>query len=147
MAHTRKLYYKDVNSTASTYVGEPGSVFYDPTTTQLRFGDGSTPGGNFAGASAASPITTSQTLSASSLGLTLAVNSGSATTVTIPAGLPTGFSCAIVQMGAGQVTVAAGAGVTLNNASSQFKTSGQYATVGILNVGTDSYVLSGSTSA
>lgn len=42
----RKLHYKDINSVASNYVGEVGSIFFDPTTTQLRFGDGVTPGGN-----------------------------------------------------------------------------------------------------
>ena len=49
MANTRKLHYKDVNSTADTYVGEIGSIFFDPASTQLRIGDGTTPGGNLIG--------------------------------------------------------------------------------------------------
>jgi hypothetical protein len=43
---TVKLHYKNIAATASTYIGEPGSIFFDPTTSQLRVGDGATPGGN-----------------------------------------------------------------------------------------------------
>ena len=43
---TVKLHYKNIAADAATYVGEPGSVFFDPTTSQLRVGDGVTPGGH-----------------------------------------------------------------------------------------------------
>jgi hypothetical protein len=43
---TRKLRFKSINATASTYVGEVGTVFFDPATSQLRVGDGVTAGGN-----------------------------------------------------------------------------------------------------
>lgn len=43
---TVKLHYKNIAAPASTYIGEPGSVFFDPATSQLRVGDGVTPGGN-----------------------------------------------------------------------------------------------------
>ena len=43
---TVKLHYKNIAATASTYIGEPGSIFFDPATSQLRVGDGVTPGGN-----------------------------------------------------------------------------------------------------
>ena len=43
---TVKLHYKNIAATASTYIGEPGSIFFDPTTSQLRVGDGVTPGGH-----------------------------------------------------------------------------------------------------
>jgi len=43
---TVKLHYKNIAADAATYVGEPGSIFFDPTTTTLRVGDGVTPGGN-----------------------------------------------------------------------------------------------------
>jgi hypothetical protein len=45
MANTRKLHYKDINSDAAAYVGEVGSIFFDPATTTLRIGDGYTQGG------------------------------------------------------------------------------------------------------
>lgn len=43
--HTRKLHYKDINSLASEYVGEEGSIFYDPATALIRIGNGTSPGG------------------------------------------------------------------------------------------------------
>ena len=44
------------------------------------------------------------------------INSASAVTVTIPSGLPVGFSCQFIQMGAGSVTLS-GSSVTLNSAN------------------------------
>jgi hypothetical protein len=44
------------------------------------------------------------------------ISSASAVTVTVPT-LPTGFSCQLIQTGAGTVTFAAGSGTTLNSAS------------------------------
>lgn len=52
--------------------------------------------------------------------------SGSATTVTVPVGLGPGFNCLIVQIGAGQVTISAASGVTINNADSFSAISAQY---------------------
>jgi hypothetical protein len=46
MSTTRKLQFHNFATPASTYVGEPGSLFFDPTTTTLRFGDGTTAGGH-----------------------------------------------------------------------------------------------------
>ena len=45
MSTTRKLHYKSINAEASTYIGEPGCIFFDPATNTLRVGDGATPGG------------------------------------------------------------------------------------------------------
>jgi len=42
---TVKLHYKNIAADAATYIGEPGSIFFDPATSQLRVGDGVTPGG------------------------------------------------------------------------------------------------------
>lgn len=44
------------------------------------------------------------------------ISSASAVTVTVPT-LPIGFSCQLIQTGAGTVTFAAGSGITLNSAS------------------------------
>jgi hypothetical protein len=43
---TVKLHYKNIAANAATYIGEPGSIFFDPMTSQLRVGDGVTPGGH-----------------------------------------------------------------------------------------------------
>jgi len=49
---TRKLHYKDVIATASTHVGRPGDIWFDPDSTVLRTYDGS-PGGKSLGGSGA----------------------------------------------------------------------------------------------
>jgi hypothetical protein len=43
---TRKLTFQNYQAPASSLVGEVGSIFFDPTTTFLRVGDGVTAGGN-----------------------------------------------------------------------------------------------------
>jgi hypothetical protein len=53
----------------------------------------------------------------------------------------------LVQTGAGQVTVAAGAGVTLRSQGSKFKLNGQYAAASLLKIATDEWVLIGNTAA
>ncbi len=73
------------------------------------------------------------------------LNNGSAITVTIDTGLGDGFNCLLVQKGAGQVTISAGTGVTVVNRSSETKTAGQYATVSVINIGSEQYILSGDT--
>lgn len=57
---------------------------------------------------------------------------------------PLGTVLSIVQKGAGQVTLAAGAGVTLSSAHG-LKTSAQYATVALTKILTDTWVVSGDT--
>jgi hypothetical protein len=51
-------------------------------------------------------------------------------TITAPAGMPAGFIAEIYQEGAGQVTVAGGAGNTLRSANG-FKTRVQHSAIGI----------------
>lgn len=56
---------------------------------------------------------TAYTLQASDLGKVVELNNAAAVTVTVPNSLPVGFNCILAQIGAGLVTVAAGAGATL----------------------------------
>lgn len=86
-------------------------------------------------------ISGSRALVGSDNGATLVYSGAGAITLTMPSGLPLGFGCAIAQMGAGQVTIT---GTTINNASGFTKTSGQYAVIALVSVGTDSYLLTGS---
>jgi hypothetical protein len=65
--------------------------------------------------------------------------SASAITVTIPTGLPTGFNCTIVQMGAGQITFSG----TYLNRTGFTKTASQYAVVSILHLGNNSIIVTG----
>ncbi|MFL2639387.1 MAG: beta strand repeat-containing protein, partial [Flavobacteriaceae bacterium] len=66
-------------------------------------------------------------------------------TVSIPVGLGDGFNCLIVQKGNHDTTFIAAVGVTVLNRSNEFKTAGQYAIVSLVNIGSESYILSGDT--
>ncbi len=101
--------------------------------------------GSPAPASLAVGVTASRDLASTDNGMVLKVNSASTVTLTVPSTLPKGFSCAVVQYGAGKVTLAAGAGVTLRSAGSLLSTSAQYATIGVIPVGAAEYAISGST--
>lgn len=87
--------------------------------------------------------TTARTLSASDNGKVIYFTSGSAIQVDTASGLGAGFSCVLIQGGAGQITVAQGAGTTRVAYASMFKTAGQYATASLFCPVADTFVLSG----
>ena len=87
--------------------------------------------------------TTSRTLSAADNGKVIYCTNGSATTITTAASLGAGFSCTIVQGGAGKVTVAQGASTTLVSYSSLFSTMGQYAVISLIAPVADTFVAAG----
>lgn len=66
-----------------------------------------------------------------------------AVTITVPSTLAAGFSCMVIQAGAGQVTFAAGSGATLNSYGNLLKTAGQHAPASLIQVGAGIYNLSG----
>jgi hypothetical protein len=102
-----------------------------------------------AGSSAvtASVQTSSYTFVLGDAGTVVEGNSATALTFTIPphssVALAVGTVIEVFQYGAGQVTIAAGAGVTLRSDGSKVKTAAQYATVGLRQRATDEWVLSG----
>lgn len=77
-------------------------------------------------------------------------NAGSIT-ATIPPNSSVAFTIGdqvnLMQLGAGQVTVAAGAGVTVSSQGTKLKLNGQYATATAVKVATDSWVLIGNLAA
>lgn len=81
----------------------------------------------FQGASVS--ITQDTILSAAYSGLTLLVNNGAGVNLTVPSTLPRDFNCGIIQIGAGQATIVAGAGATISGAFT--KTSAQWAMIGL----------------
>ena len=89
--------------------------------------------------------TSGYTLTSSENGKVILVNSASAVTITVPSGLSIGFSCSIVQLGAGQVTIAA-SGTTLNSVSG-LKIVGQHGAASILSYDTNIFNVSGATTA
>lgn len=86
--------------------------------------------------------TTARTLSAADNGKVIYCTSASATTITCAAGLGAGFSCTIIQGGAGKVTVAAG-GQTLVSYSSLFSTMGQYGVISAICPVANTFLLAG----
>jgi hypothetical protein len=86
--------------------------------------------------------TTARTLSATDNGKVIYCTSGSATTITCAAGLGKGFSCTIIQGGAGKVTVAAG-GQTLVSYSSLFSSMGQYGVISAICPVANTFLLAG----
>jgi hypothetical protein len=82
------------------------------------------------------------TLSASDNGKVLYVTDATALTINCAAGLGKGFSCTIIQGGAGKVTVAAN-GQTLVSYSSLYSTMGQYAVISVICPVANTFLLAG----
>jgi hypothetical protein len=78
-------------------------------------------------------------LTAADNGKVIQSTSASAITITIPTGLPTGFNCTVVQMGAGQITFAG----TYLNRGTFTKSASQYSVVSILHLGSNSIIVTG----
>lgn len=85
---------------------------------------------------------TTRTLSAADNGKVIHCTSGSAVVITCATGLPIGFSCTIIQGGAGKVSVVAGA-ATLNSYSGLFSTMGQYAVISLFSPVANSFIAAG----
>ena len=69
--------------------------------------------------------TDNYTLQTSDAGKVVVMNKGSAVNLTVPANLGAGFTCSVVQKGAGQVTFVASS-TTINNRQSHTKIAGQH---------------------
>jgi hypothetical protein len=84
-------------------------------------------------------------------GKLITCDNGSAIALTIPPNSSVAFGIGtqinIMQLGAGQVTITAGAGVTLRSAGSRLKTNGQYAVATCCKIATDTWVVIGNLAA
>jgi len=88
---------------------------------------------------------TTKTLAAADNGTIIVCSSSSAVTITVPASLPTGFNCMIIQSGSGQVSLSASS-TTLNNRNGS-ATAGQYAILTLVHLGSNVFVVSGDTTS
>jgi len=90
---------------------------------------------------------TSYTLVLTDVAKVVTLSNASAITLTVPpessVAWPTGTTIVLAQLGAGTVTVAAGAGVTINSVSGNLDISDQYAVATLLKTGTDTWLLFG----
>jgi len=79
------------------------------------------------------------------------LDNAAAITFTIPPNSSVAFGIGtqinIMQLGAGQVTITPGAGVTIRSANSRLKTTAQYSVATCLKIATDTWVAVGSLSA
>lgn len=86
---------------------------------------------------------TTYTFTINDCGKVLTFNNASPITVTIPTGLPLGFNCTVIQLGAGQVGFTNAAGVTLQSYGNQYKLIGQHASATLFEYSTNIVNLSG----
>jgi hypothetical protein len=108
------------------------------TTGALTGGNSST--SNISGFSAnVASISANYSITSADNGKVIQSTSASAITITIPTGLPTGFNCTVVQMGAGQITFSG----TYLNRGTFTKSASQYSVVSILHLGSNSIIVTG----
>jgi hypothetical protein len=94
---------------------------------------------------------TTYTLVLTDDGKIVEMNNASANTLTVPpnssVAFPVGSQILVLQTGAGQTTVAAGAGVTVNSKDGNLKLSAQWCAATLIKRATDSWVLAGDLTA
>lgn len=132
---------KEFMSAAPTFTGAASGVDLTLSGT-LTTGAWASSGFTLSSSGIITESTTTRTLSASDNGKVIYCTSASAVTINCAAGLGAGFSCTIIQGGAGKVTVAAN-GQTLVSYSSLFSTMGQYAIISLLSPVADTFVAAG----
>ena len=90
--------------------------------------------------------TDSYTLVAGDAGKVVVLNKGSAVNLTVPSGLGAGFTCSVIQKGAGQVTFVASS-TTINNRQSHTKIAGQHGVATLIATAANVFVLAGDTAS
>jgi len=94
---------------------------------------------------------TSYTLALTDAAKLITLTNAAAITLTVPpngsVAFPIGSQMLLYQGGAGQVTITAGAGVTIRSQGSKLKLLAQYAVAGIVKVATDEWVAFGNLTA
>jgi hypothetical protein len=108
------------------------------TTGALTGGNSST--SNISGFAAnVASISANYSITSADNGKVLQSTSATAISIAIPTGLPTGFNCTIVQMGAGQITFTG----TYLNRGTFTKSASQYSVVSILHLGSNNILVTG----
>ena len=95
--------------------------------------------------------TTAYTLVLGDAGKYVTLSNAASITLTIPTNATVAFDVGtvvnVVQLGAGQVTIAGAGGVTVNSEGSKLKLKGQYAVASLLKTATNTWVALGNLSA
>jgi hypothetical protein len=82
-------------------------------------------------------------LSAGDNGKVIKTTSTGTTIVTVASGLPQDFSCSVVQMASGTVTITGASGTTLFTSSNTFRLAKLYSVAAIFAVNSNQYVVTG----
>ncbi len=90
--------------------------------------------------------TDSYTLQSSDAGKVVVLNKGSAVNLTVPAGLGAGFTCSVIQKGAGQVTFVASS-TTILNRQSHTKIAGEHGVATLISTAANEFILAGDTAS
>ena len=94
---------------------------------------------------------TTYTLASTDSAKLVSLSNASAITLTVPPNstwaAPTGTQVILYQAGAGQVTVAAGSGVTIRSQGTKLKLTGQYAVASLIKIATNEWILAGNVAA
>lgn len=87
--------------------------------------------------------TLNYTITPNDNGSILLIDTAESHNLTIPANLPSGFTCTVIQKGLGPLTFLGEAGITLNQRGNSRTTNGQFATVHLLQMNSSNILLYG----
>jgi hypothetical protein len=86
---------------------------------------------------------TAYTLQSTDTGKVLSFTSSSPVTLTVPQGLPTGFSCTIDQAGTGAISVISSGSAAVTSFNGLISTAGQYAQASLYQISSNTFRLTG----
>jgi hypothetical protein len=89
---------------------------------------------------------TTYTLLTADNGKIITMNNASASTVTIPSGLPIGYNTTVIQLGLGQVGFT-GSGTTINSSEGKLNIANRYSAANIISYTTNTFILAGGLTA
>ena len=147
------------NWTAANPVLAQGELGLETNTRLYKIGNGATAWNALAYGSVVGPLNmssvvttvtdkaTAYTITATDENTFIRSTSATAVTFTVANVLNVGESVQIIQFGAGQVTLAAGAGVTLRSVDNKLKTNKQYSVASVTCVASGEYLVSGDLAA
>ena len=123
----------------------------DNSITQAKLADRAIGSAEYTGLTLNAQTGTTYTLVLADAHKFVTLNNASAITATVPPNSSVAFQVGdqinLMQLGAGQVTIAAGAGVTIRSEGTKLKLKAQYAVATLLKIDTDTWVAVGNLSA
>ena len=87
--------------------------------------------------------TSSYILTSGDNGKIITMNAGTGITLTVPTGLPVGYTTTVIRLGSGNVGISAALGVSINSFQSQVNIAGQHAAISLVSYSSDVFNLAG----